>query len=85
VSWRIANLEVLDGWCATEPDEQRRAAMFEALAQLAEHAEVIEGEPVPGQRSPLVRSLRVSSAGALVIFLRASEYRVIRLIAIEDV
>lgn len=81
MAWTWSNLdEALDAYLATSPSEEQRLAVLRALVNLVEHADVITGDPMPGERAPI---RRVVVDGVEIVFVRAEEFRTLRLLAIR--
>jgi len=81
VAWVWSNLdEALDAYLATSPAEEDWLAVRRALVNLMEHADVITGDPIPGEH-PLIRRIVVD--GLEIDFLRAEEFRTLRLLRIR--
>ena len=77
MAWSWSGLDVLDAWLATDPPEDVREQVLRALAELMESADLVEGDPVPGEH-PLLRRLVVGPVE--IRFLRAEQFRTLRLL-----
>lgn len=85
MGWRWAALTtVLEPWLDSEPDDVARGAVLRIMAELAEHADTVTGDEMPGQ-PPLIRSYVVEDAGVRLIWLRAEQFRALQLVKIEPI
>jgi hypothetical protein len=85
VAWQWAHLEpVLDLWLDGLPDAETRRRVLEAMAEMAEHPDNINDGGMANQ-SPLVRQLVVPETDVLLVYLRAEQYHVLRLITISEI
>lgn len=85
MTWQWAHLQpILDPWLDGQPDADTRRRVLEAMAEMLEHPDDIDDADVAYQ-SPLVRQLVIPDTDVRLVYLRAEQYRVLRLIAISDV
>ena len=83
MGWTWSDLdEAIDAYLATSPSDDQWLAVRRALVNLMEHPDVVTGDPIPGEH-PLIR--RVVVDGVEIDFLRAEEFRTLRLLRIRPV
>lgn len=85
MAWQWAHLvQVLDPWLDGQPDAETRRRVLDAMAEMAEHPDAINDVGMRDQ-SPLVRELVVPDTDVLLVYLRAEQYHILRLIAISQI
>lgn len=85
MAWQWANLgSTLDPWLDSQPDKVVRLRVLDHMAGMVERPDGIidVGTAYP---FPLVRQLVVPDTNVLLVYLRAEQFRTLRLIVITEI